>query len=107
MLSRVPQLLETPVIPVIGMKLGCINHALLSAEAIVRDGLRIAGWVANRIDPDMACYDDNLVTVRGLFQAPLLGEVPYLSNPTAWTCRRCWPMPGAEQSLYSAGPPAS
>jgi dethiobiotin synthetase len=89
MLSRVPQLLDTPVIPVIGMKLGCINHALLSAEAIVRDGLRIAGWVANRIDPDMACYDDNLVTVRGLFQAPLLGEVPYLACPTPEAVADC------------------
>ncbi|ANG61860.1 dethiobiotin synthase [Marinobacterium aestuarii] len=89
MLSRVPQLLETPVILVIGMKLGCINHALLSAEAIVRDGLRIAGWVANRIDPHMACYEDNLATLRGLFQAPLLGEVPYLANPTPEAVADC------------------
>lgn len=89
MLSRVPQLLETPVILVIGMKLGCINHALLSAEAIVRDGLRIAGWVANRIDPHMACYEDNLATLRGLFQAPLLGEVPYLASPTPEAVADC------------------
>ncbi|MCP8689089.1 dethiobiotin synthase [Marinobacterium sedimentorum] len=89
MLSRVPQLLETPVILVIGMKLGCINHALLSAEAIVRDGLQIAAWVANRIDPEMSCYDENIATLRGLFQAPLLGEVPYLSNPTAEAVADC------------------
>jgi dethiobiotin synthetase len=89
MLSRVPQLLETPVILVIGMKLGCINHALLSAEAIMRDGLRMAGWVANRIDPEMSCYDDNVATLRGLFQAPLLGEVPYLSSPTAEAVADC------------------
>jgi dethiobiotin synthetase len=89
MLSRVPQLLETPVILVIGMKLGCINHALLSAEAIVRDGLRIAGWVANRIDPQMACYDENLATLSGLFQAPLLGEVPYLASPTPEAVADC------------------
>jgi dethiobiotin synthetase len=89
MLSRVPQLLETPVILVIGMKLGCINHALLSAEAIVRDGLRMAGWVANRIDPEMSCYAENVATLRGLFQAPLLGEVPYLSSPTAEAVADC------------------
>ncbi|UTW14186.1 dethiobiotin synthase [Marinobacterium rhizophilum] len=89
MLSRVPQLLETPVILVIGMKLGCINHALLSAEAIVRDGLRIAGWVANRIDPRMACYDENLATLGGFLQAPLLGEVPYLDNPTPEAVADC------------------
>ncbi len=89
MLSRVPQLLDTPVILVIGMKLGCINHALLSAEAILRDGLRIAGWVANRIDPQMACYDENLATLRGLFQAPLLGEVPYLASPSPEAAADC------------------
>jgi dethiobiotin synthetase len=52
----VPQLLETPVILVIGMKLGCINHALLSAEAIVRDGLRLAGLPAGwRIESTRKC----------------------------------------------------
>jgi dethiobiotin synthetase len=83
MLSRVPQLLETPVILVIGMKLGCINHALLTAEAIVRDGLRMAGWVANRIDPGMSCYTENVATLSGLLQAPLLGEIPHLAAPCA------------------------
>jgi dethiobiotin synthetase len=89
MLSRVPQLLETPVILVIGMKLGCINHALLSAEAIVRDGLRIAGWVANRIDAEMACYEENIATLKGLFPVPLLGEVPYLASPTPEAVADC------------------
>lgn len=83
MLSRLPQLLELPVILVVGMKLGCLNHALLTAEAIARDGLRLAGWVANRIDPDMSCYDENLETLKGLFRAPLLGEVPHLPEPSA------------------------
>ncbi len=89
MLSRVAQLLETPVILVVGMKLGCISHAVLSAEAIVRDGLRIAGWVANRIDPNMACYAENMATLTGLLQAPLLGEVPHLSSPGAEAVADC------------------
>ncbi|SIS48183.1 dethiobiotin synthase [Neptunomonas antarctica] len=80
--ADVPKLLNTPVILVVGIKLGCINHALLTAEAIVRDGLSIAGWVANRIDPDMSCSDDNVATLETLlqtrFRAPLLGDIPFL-----------------------------
>ncbi|MFC6669642.1 dethiobiotin synthase [Marinobacterium aestuariivivens] len=83
MLSRLPQLLELPVILVVGMKLGCLNHAVLTAEAIVRDGLQLAGWVANRIDPRMSCYDENLETLKGMFRAPLLGEIPHLAEPSA------------------------
>lgn len=72
--------LNLPVILVVGMKLGCINHALLSVEAIERDGLKVAGWVANRIDPDMSCYEENMMTLRTLIKAPCLGEVPFLAQ---------------------------
>ena len=72
-----------PVILVIGMRLGCINHALLTAEAITARGLKIAGWVANRIDPAMSRFDENLATLRSLLPAPLLGVVPY--EPTGGT----------------------
>lgn len=82
-LARLPQLLELDVILVVGMKLGCINHALLTAEAIARDGLRLAGWVANHVDADMACPDENLATLQQLFRAPLLGRVPWLESPSA------------------------
>ncbi|GAA0790691.1 dethiobiotin synthase [Marinobacterium sediminicola] len=82
-LARLPQLLELDVILVVGMKLGCINHAILTAEAIARDGLRLAGWVANHIDPAMSCPDENLATLERLFRAPLLGRVPWLEAPTA------------------------
>ncbi|QEQ95928.1 dethiobiotin synthase [Neptunomonas concharum] len=78
--ANVPKILDMPVILVIGMKLGCINHALLTAEAIKRDGLQIAGWVANLVDPEMACYEENLATLKGAFQVPLLGVVPFLSD---------------------------
>lgn len=70
--------LEVPVILVVGMRLGCLNHALLSAEAIARDGLQLAGWVANQPAGAMACHAENLDTLRALLPAPLLGEIPHL-----------------------------
>ena len=71
--------LQLEVILVVGMRLGCINHALLTAEAIRRDGLTLAGWVANEPGGRMACYGENLDTLRALLPAPLLGEVPRLA----------------------------
>lgn len=71
--------LQAGVILVVGMRLGCINHALLTAEAIRRDGLKLSGWVANQPGPRMACHDENLVTLQHLLRAPLLGDVPFLS----------------------------
>lgn len=81
-LARLPQLLGLDVILVVGMRLGCISHAILTAEAIARDGLRLAGWVANRIDPDLPCADENRATLERLFRAPLLGCIPWLEHPT-------------------------
>lgn len=69
--------LGLPVILVIGMRLGCISHALLTAEAISARGLKLAGWVANRIDPAMARFEENLTTLQALLPAPLLGIVPH------------------------------
>lgn len=69
--------LQLPVILVVGMKLGCLNHALLSAEAILADGLVLAGWIANQIDPEMAFLDENIVTLQSMLPAPCLGVVPY------------------------------
>lgn len=69
--------LDLPVILVVGMRLGCINHALLSVEAIKGRGLKIAGWVANCIDPAMARQAENLSTLKALIDAPLLGVVPF------------------------------
>lgn len=71
--------LQLEVILVVGMRLGCINHALLTAEAIRHDGLNLAGWVANEPGERMACYEENLDTLRALLPAPLLGVVPRLS----------------------------
>tara|TARA_R110002110_G_scaffold205066_7_gene417245 strand:+ start:399604 stop:400278 length:675 start_codon:yes stop_codon:yes gene_type:complete len=71
--------LNVGVILVVGMRLGCINHALLTAEAIRRDGLHLAGWAANQPGPQMQCHDENLDTLKALLRAPFLGEVPFLS----------------------------
>lgn len=73
--------LGLPVILVVGMRLGCINHALLSQQAIAASGLPLAGWIANRIDPHMACFDDNLAALETRLQAPLLGVIPAHSTP--------------------------
>jgi dethiobiotin synthetase len=71
--------LGVDVILVVAMRLGCINHALLTAEAIRADGLRLAGWVANQPGETMACHAENMDTLQRLLPAPLLGEVPFLS----------------------------
>ena len=80
-------LLELPMVLVVGMRLGCINHALLTAQAIHGRGLRLAGWVANRIDPGMACFDENVESLRVRIDAPLLGVVPFLAGPDPATIR--------------------
>ena len=78
-LADVARELQVGVVLVVGMRLGCINHALLTAEAIRRDGLQLAGWVANQPESPMDCHQENLNTLRQLLRAPLLGEIPYLS----------------------------
>ena len=75
--------LQLPVILVVGVKLGCINHALLSAQAILSDGLKLAGWVANVVDPNCVRLAENLATLQQLMPAPCLAEVPHLSTPSA------------------------
>lgn len=72
-----------PVILVVGMRLGCINHALLTVAAVAAAGLPLAGWVANHIDPDMAVSEENVTTLKNRIPAPLLGQVPAMNNPSA------------------------
>ena len=69
--------LALPVILVVGMRLGCLNHALLTCEAITRSGLQCAGWVANQIDPDFTHLQENIETLKAQFNAPLIGVVPF------------------------------
>jgi dethiobiotin synthetase len=73
----VVQALQIPVILVVGMRLGCLSHALLTADALHRRGLSLAGWVANRIEADMPLFDENVETLRARLSAPLLGVMPH------------------------------
>lgn len=98
-LADLAKVIGAPVVLVVGLRLGCLNHALLSAEAIRADGLQLAGWVANAVDPDMVGRDDNIDTLRHWLQAPLLGSVLWqtpapqaseiaLDLPEAWRSRK-------------------
>lgn len=69
--------LNAGVILVVGMRLGCINHALLSVGRILDDGLPLLGWVANRVDPDMSRFQDNIDTLKARIQAPLLATIEW------------------------------
>ena len=69
--------LRLPVILVVGMRLGCLNHALLTQEAIAARGLKLAGWVANHVDPAMSAADANVATLTHRLQAPLLARLPW------------------------------
>lgn len=71
---------KLPVILVVGMKLGCINHALLSYSALQAQGISCVGWIANCIDPAMLALESNLLTLTRLIKAPLLAKVPYRSG---------------------------
>ena len=77
------QQLGLPVIMVVGMRLGCLNHALLTAQAIQSKGLQLRGWVANRIDPEMTLFDENVQSLQARLTAPLLGVIPHLVAPQA------------------------
>ncbi len=79
-LADVAKELNCQVVLVVGLKLGCINHALLTAEAVRRDGLKVAGWVGNSIDPDMPRLAENVATLRQLISEPCLGIVPRLTD---------------------------
>lgn len=79
-LADFAKLINAPVILVVAMRLGCINHALLSIAAIKASGLPIAGWVANHIDPEMQRQAENVATLETIIEAPCLAKVPYLSH---------------------------
>lgn len=72
--------LNLPVILVVGMRLGCLNHALLTAQAIRLAGLPLAGWVANGIDPQMPAAAENVATLEQGLDCPLLGIIPFTKN---------------------------
>ena len=81
-MADIPKQLNADVILVVGIRLGCINHALLTAQAIRQDGLKIAGWVANILDTEMLRIDENIDTLKHMLIEPCLGVVPRLSEIT-------------------------
>lgn len=80
-LSGLAKELQLPVIMVVGLRLGCLSHAFMTAEAIRNDGLRLAGWIGSQVDPDMSAMEENLETLKGRFAAPCLGVLPYSQSP--------------------------
>lgn len=81
--------LALPVVLVVGLRLGCISHALLTAEAIALRGLRLAGWVANTVDANMPFLTENVDTLQARLSAPLLGIIPRLAEPSAKATAGC------------------
>jgi dethiobiotin synthetase len=92
------RLLGLPVLLVVGMRLGCLNHALLTAEAVQRRGLKFAGWVANRLDASTPAVERNVQTLCKRLDAPLLGIVPF-SIGTTKTEAACLDLQVLENSL--------
>ncbi len=73
--------LRMPVLLVVGMRLGCLSHALLSARAIANDGAHLAGWIASHVDPGMERVEDNLRMLRERLPAPCWGVLPHIADP--------------------------
>lgn len=84
-LSDFAEVLQLDVILVVGLRLGCINHAVLTAEAIRAGRCRLVGWVGNVIDPEFQPLQDNLATLAERLAARCLGVLPYVPNPDSLT----------------------
>lgn len=80
-IAELPGLLGMEVILVVGLRLGCLNHALLTCEAIAARGLTLAGWVGNQVDAAFARVDANVETLRARITAPCLGIIPWMGKP--------------------------
>lgn len=81
-MSQYVQEMKLPVLLVVGIRLGCINHTLLTMEAIARDNLPLLGWVANCIDENMSAVIENIQTLEHFLPAPCLGIVPFQKDLT-------------------------
>lgn len=79
-MANLAQTLNLPIVLVVGMRLGCLNHALLSVEAITQRGLKLAGWVANTLAVPMPYLHENVETLRARIDAPLWGLIPVLKS---------------------------
>ncbi len=90
---------ELPVILVVGMRLGCLSHALLSVEAIRASGLPLVGWIANQVSTEMNCLDENIKTLQQMIDAPMLGQIPHLEWLDAITIAAKIKLPAERNSL--------
>lgn len=103
MQSDLARSLDLPVVLVVGLRLGCLNHALLSARAIEADGCTLIGWIGNAIDPDMARREDNIATLQTRIQAPLLGVVQHGADEASFagaTCLAVEPLLAAMREIH-------
>jgi dethiobiotin synthetase len=91
-LADVARALQLPVILVVGLRLGCLNHALLTVAAIQRQAVPLAGWVANQIDPVMARVQENVDTLKNRIEAPLLAAFPHQSPAQDALSRPVFPL---------------
>ena len=80
--------LRLPVVMVVGMRLGCLNHARLTARAVAADGCELVGWIANHVDPDMERQDENFELLRVRLQTPCWGRLPFRPAPDAKSLSR-------------------
>lgn len=86
--------LDLPVLLVVGLRLGCLNHARLSARAIAADGARLVGWIGNAIDPVMDRRDDVLALLQARLPVPCWGRLPYAAPPEPRALARHLDVPG-------------
>ncbi len=89
--AEMARMLNLPVILVVGMRLGCLNHALLTQDAITSRGLKLAGWVANCITPEMPRLEANIEALQKRLHAPLIATVPYMEKPDVSQIRLVMP----------------
>lgn len=87
--------LDLPVVLVVGMRLGCINHARLTVRALAEDGVRLAGWIANEVEPAMPRLDDNVAILRMRLPAPYWGRLPHAPTPDPVRLARHLQLPAA------------
>jgi dethiobiotin synthetase len=103
-LSDLPERLGLGVILVVGLRLGCLNHARLTFEAIERGGrCRFLGWVGNAVDPDIERAADNVRSLRDLLGSPPLALLPWLASPTGSAVATCLDGPDLRRAVEPAG----
>lgn len=92
--SDLVRMLKLPVVMVVGLRLGCLNHAFLTDSAIRKSGCELIGWVGNLIDPDFACVDQNMTALRKGIHAPLIGFVPFSLELNSTKLAECFDIDG-------------